>query len=182
MEVDILKETLNILKKDPGADRRNLKNREKVAVIDAMKNKYPLPKMLRMMELSTSSYYYQVNARAREDKYALVRIEIKRIFKDIRSRYGYRRIHAELKKIGIGISEKIVRRLMKEEEMKVKKRGNITHIREKSHRQCQIEWKEIFTAMIRINCFYRISVSFQSPPARYIFLPTMRHVKGYSAE
>ena len=120
MEVDILKETLNILKKDPGADRRNLKNREKVAVIDAMKNKYPLPKMLRMMELSRSSYYYQVNARAREDKYALVRIEIKRIFKDSRSRYGYRRIHAELKKIGIGISEKIVRRLMKEEEMKVK--------------------------------------------------------------
>lgn len=120
MEVDILKETLNILKKDPGVDRRNLKNREKVAVIDAMKNKYPLPKMLRMMELSRSSYYYQVNARAREDKYALVRIEIKRIFKDSRSRYGYRRIHAELKKIGIGISEKIVRRLMKEEEMKVK--------------------------------------------------------------
>lgn len=30
MEVDILKETLNVIKKDPGVDWKNLKNREKV--------------------------------------------------------------------------------------------------------------------------------------------------------
>ena len=39
MEVDILKETLNVIKKDPGVDWKDLKNREKVAVIDAMKEK-----------------------------------------------------------------------------------------------------------------------------------------------
>lgn len=36
-EVDILKETINVLKKDPRADLNDLKNREKVAVIDAVK-------------------------------------------------------------------------------------------------------------------------------------------------
>ncbi|BAK48455.1 hypothetical protein CXIVA_24880 [Clostridium sp. SY8519] len=48
-EVDILKETLNVIKKDPGVDWKDLKNREKVAVIDAMKEKYPLPILLRRM-------------------------------------------------------------------------------------------------------------------------------------
>ena len=68
MEVDILKETLNVIKKDPGVDWKDLKNREKVAVIDAMKEKYPLPILLRRMELSRSSYYYQIKAFAAEDK------------------------------------------------------------------------------------------------------------------
>ena len=47
MEVDIRKETLNVIKKDPGVNWKNLKNREKVAVIDAMKEKYPLLILLR---------------------------------------------------------------------------------------------------------------------------------------
>ena len=37
LEVDILKETINVLKKDPRDDLNDLKNREKVAVIDAVK-------------------------------------------------------------------------------------------------------------------------------------------------
>lgn len=43
MEIDILKETINVLKKDPGIDRAALKNREKAVMIDALKSKYPLP-------------------------------------------------------------------------------------------------------------------------------------------
>ena len=39
LEVDILKETINVLKKDPDVDLNDLKNKEKVAVIDAMKEK-----------------------------------------------------------------------------------------------------------------------------------------------
>lgn len=41
--------------------------------------------------------------------------------------YGYRRMHAQLKKDGIHVSEKVVRRLMKEECLYVisKKRKNI---------------------------------------------------------
>ena len=35
MEVDILKETINVLKKDPGIKQTVLKNREKAVIIDA---------------------------------------------------------------------------------------------------------------------------------------------------
>ena len=121
-ESDILKETINVLKKDPGVDWKNLKNREKVAVIDAMKEKYPLPILLRRMGPSRSSYYYQVKALVTEDKYKYLRHEIARIFLENKARYGYRRTHAELKKTGIRVSEKVVRRVMKEEGLEVKNR------------------------------------------------------------
>ena len=120
LEVDILKETINVLKKDPGVDWKDLKNREKVAVIDAMKEKYPLPILLRRMKLSRSSYYYQIKAFAAEDKYEYLRHEVVRIFLENKARYGYRRVHAELKKTGIKVSEKVVRRVMKEEGLEVK--------------------------------------------------------------
>lgn len=57
MEIDILKETINVLKKDPGIDQAALKNREKAVIIDALKSKYPLPDLLKQLELSKSSYY-----------------------------------------------------------------------------------------------------------------------------
>lgn len=66
-------------------------------VIDAMKEKYPLPILLRRMKLSRSSYYYQIKAFAAEDKYGYLRHEVVRIFLENKARYGYRRIHAELK-------------------------------------------------------------------------------------
>lgn len=120
LEVDILKETINVLKKDPGVDLNDLKNKEKVAVIDAMKEKYPLPVLFRKMKLPRSSYYYQMKALATEDKYKHIRREVDRIFMKNKARYGYRRIHAELKKIGIKVSEKVVRRVMKEDGLEVK--------------------------------------------------------------
>lgn len=120
LEVDILKETINVLKKDPGVDWKNLKNKEKVAVIDVIKGNYPLPVLLRKMKLSRSSYYYQIKVLAIEDKYKYLHHEVVRIFFENKARYGYRRIHAELKKIGIIVSEKVVRRVMKKEGLEVK--------------------------------------------------------------
>lgn len=52
MEIDILKETIKVLKKDPGIDQVALKNREKAVIIDAMKSKYPLPGLLKQLGLS----------------------------------------------------------------------------------------------------------------------------------
>lgn len=37
MEIDILKETINVLKKDPGIDQTALTNREKAVIIDGLK-------------------------------------------------------------------------------------------------------------------------------------------------
>ncbi|SHL11461.1 hypothetical protein SAMN05216582_1497, partial [Selenomonas ruminantium] len=59
LEMDILKETIAVLKKDPGINLEPLKNREKVVIIDALQQKYSLPVLLLKLGLSRSSYYYQ---------------------------------------------------------------------------------------------------------------------------
>ena len=94
-------------------------------IIDALKTKYSLPLLLRKMQLSKSSYYYQEKVLSAQDKHKKLRLIIKKLFDDNNCRYGYRRIHALLKRKGIIISEKIVRRIMKEESLivKVKKTG-----------------------------------------------------------
>ena len=119
MEVDVLKEALNLLKKDPGINITELKNREKAVIIDAVEDKYSLHQLLKCLCMAKSSYYYQRAVMKQSDKYAEIRIRIKIIFQENRNCYGYRRIHGELKKIGISVSEKIVRRIMKEEHLTV---------------------------------------------------------------
>ena len=119
MEVEVLKEALNLLKKDPGINITELKNREKAVIIDAVEDKYSLHQLLKCLCMAKSSYYYQRAVMKQSDKYAEIRIRIKIIFQENRNCYGYRRIHGELKKIGITVSEKIVRRIMKEEHLTV---------------------------------------------------------------
>ncbi len=120
MEIDILKETINVLKKDPGIDQTALNNREKAVIVDALKTKYSLPQLLRKLHLAKSSYYYQEKVLQQADKYFSFRIHIKKLFFENKSRYGYRRIHALLKREGCTVSEKIVRRIMREENLIVK--------------------------------------------------------------
>ena len=80
MEVDILKEALGLLKKDQGINMMKLKNHEKVVVIDAVEDKYPLHQRLKCLCMAKSSYYYQKSVMKRPDKYAKIRIQIKMIF------------------------------------------------------------------------------------------------------
>lgn len=122
MEIDILKETINVLKKDPGVDQAALTNREKAVIIDALKDKYSLPILCKKLELAKSSYYYQEKAIHAEDKYLELRKKIIQLFHDNRDIFGYRKIHMLLRKEGIIVSEKIVRRIMKQEELIVKQR------------------------------------------------------------
>lgn len=117
MEVDVLREALNLIKKDPGINIKKLKNHEKAVVIDALKNKYPLPQLLNLLHIAKSSYYYQENAIKRCDKYHELRIQIKEIFNENRNCYVYRRIYGQLKNMGITVSEKIVSRIMKSEKL-----------------------------------------------------------------
>lgn len=73
MEIAILKETINVLKKDPGVDQTVLRNREKAVIIGALKNKYSLPKLCFKLEIPGSSYYYQKAALRADDKYRELR-------------------------------------------------------------------------------------------------------------
>jgi transposase InsO family protein/transposase-like protein len=123
LELDnaILQETIEILKKDPGADSRDLRSREKSQVIGAlqMKARYPLPNLLKRMNLSPSSYYYHRKRSQRPDPLSSVRVRIRQLFEENRCVYGYRRIWYSLRQEHIRISEKVVRRLMAELSLKV---------------------------------------------------------------
>ena len=117
MEIDILRETIKVLKKDPGVSMAILKNSEKAVIVDALKDRYPLPLLLARLALPKSSYYYQKSSIKKIDKYAETRCRIIAIFNENKNCYGYRRVHAVIQKENRIVSEKIVRRIMREENL-----------------------------------------------------------------
>lgn len=88
MEIDILKETIHVLKKDHSIDQTVLSNREKAVIIEVLKNKYSLPQLLEKLNLLKSSYYYQEKVLSHPDKYFSLRIRIKELFTENKNRYG----------------------------------------------------------------------------------------------
>jgi len=114
IEKDILEVAAELIKKDPGVDLKDLSNREKTALIGALKNEHPLKSLLDRLGLSRSSYYYQLWTQSLECKYKALKHHIIELF-DLNNRcYGYRRIHVLLAQEGIKVSEKVVRMLMEE--------------------------------------------------------------------
>ena len=122
MEIDILKETINVLKKDPGIDQTALTNREKAVIIDALKTKYSLPVLFKKLNLPKSSYYYQEKVIRAEDKYQSLRKRIIELFHENRDIFGYRKIHMLLRREGKKVSEKVVRRIMKQENLVIRRK------------------------------------------------------------
>ena len=111
LENALMREVVEVVKKDPGADLRRLSNREKTLLIDRLRPAYSLSSMTCLLAIAPSSYHYH-HARLGFDKYAGLRAEVAGAFADSKGRYGYRRIKAVLK---TGVSEKVVRRIMAEE-------------------------------------------------------------------
>ena len=118
-ENDILEKASEVLKKREGINLLALSNQEKMLVINALRNKYPLKRLLNRLGLAKSSYFYQMSIIGKEDKYLNLRKEIKDIFNTAYKAYGYRRIYLSLKNKGIKVSEKVVRKLMFQEELVV---------------------------------------------------------------
>ena len=96
-----------------------LTNREKAMVIGALRDSYPIKELLSVFRMAKSSYYYQESRISAPDKYAELREEIRRDFSESGCCYGYRRIHGSLRNDGIVVSEKVVRRIMHEENLVV---------------------------------------------------------------
>jgi transposase InsO family protein len=84
-------------------------------LVDALRQTYALPKLLGILGLARSSYFYHRARLLVGDKYAGVRSVISDIFELNHRCYGYRRIRAALSRQTVSISEKVVRRLMKQE-------------------------------------------------------------------
>lgn len=117
LEHDLLKKANELLKKDLGIDLQILTNREKTLLVDALEPIYALPKLLARLGLARSSYFYHRAQLRLGDKYVELRQTIANVFEANHRCYGYRRIHAALAKQRVCISEKIVRRLMKQEQL-----------------------------------------------------------------
>lgn len=66
-----------------------------------------------------SSYFYHHTRLRVPEKHTALRRNIIDVFEANKQRYGYRRVHVMLKREGITVSEKIVRRIMAEEKLVV---------------------------------------------------------------
>lgn len=121
LERDLLKKANEIVKKDLGVDLQLLSNREKTLLVDALKELYALPELLAQLALARSSYFYH-RARVKvADKHLALRQTITDIFELNHRCYGYRRLQASLIRQCITVSEKVVQRLMKQENLVVSK-------------------------------------------------------------
>lgn len=92
-----------------------MKGREKAAIADALKGKYPLRRLLSALSLGKSSYFYAKKAKSNPGKYAAIKARLRDEFQKNRRVYGYRRLRQCLLPEFGRLSEKVVRRLMREQ-------------------------------------------------------------------
>lgn len=121
LEKDALEAASALIKKAKGVNLQKLANCEKAIIIDTLRDKYCLKELLLLFDISKSSYFYPRSVQKRPDKYQIMRSKIRKIFQDSGNTYGYRRLHAVLKRNSIVLSEKVVRRIMKEEHLTIMK-------------------------------------------------------------
>ncbi|ENF6178767.1 IS3 family transposase, partial [Escherichia coli] len=115
IERELLKQAHEILKNGADIDLHRLANKDKAVLVEALHGQYELPELLCHVGLARSSYFYHRARLKLADKYLDVRRSITDIFDSNYRCYGYRRVQASLLKECTGISEKVVRRLMKQE-------------------------------------------------------------------
>jgi len=114
LEHNLLKKANELLKKDLGVDLQTLSNREKTMLIEALREEYDLTDLLKKPDMPRSSYFYHRSPSRLEDKYVEARNTLAEVFKDNHHSYGYRRLKAALGRERVFLSEKVVRRLMKQ--------------------------------------------------------------------
>jgi len=117
LEQDILKKANELLKKDLGINPLLLTNREKTQLVDALRSTYKLAELLCVVGLARSSFFYHLARLQAADQYAEVRLAMADIFQRNYRCYGYRRMRASLGERSVNLSEKVVRRLMKQESL-----------------------------------------------------------------
>jgi len=120
MEKEILERAAVLIKKEKGINPINLTNREKTILVDALRANFPLKSLFQQLKLPKSRYFYHRNQLTLTDNYEEKRLLLTEIFNANDARYGYHRLHAEMKNVGVLLSEKVARRLMREDNLFVK--------------------------------------------------------------
>jgi putative transposase len=117
LEHDLLKKANELLKKDLGVNLKLLTNRDKATLVDALRCEYELSELLITLGIARSSYFYHRARLKQPDKYADARCTMAELFEVNYRCYGYRRLRAALNQKAHYLSEKVVRRLMKQERL-----------------------------------------------------------------
>ena len=114
IQIAIRQGTLELLGKEPGADPENLTSREKAILVKQISERLGVTakSLFDAVGIARSTYHYQLNAMERPDKDASLLSLVREAFENSERRYGYKRVHLELKSMGIGVSAKRVMRLM----------------------------------------------------------------------
>ena len=120
-ENQLLRAVLDDLKAE-GSDPRSISNRRKVECGERLRREtgLPLREITAFLRISRSSYEYQ-RARLGRDRDGELRPLVREAFEAGRGCYGYRRVHAELAGRGVRVSEKRVRRVMREEGLEARR-------------------------------------------------------------
>ncbi|MEE1247155.1 MAG: IS3 family transposase [Acutalibacteraceae bacterium] len=99
------------------------RRKEKVAIVNELRQKYPFNELLQLSGLAHSTFYYYLN-KLDTDKYEREKQEIQEIYNANKGRYGYRRILIAMRNKGYVINHKTVQKLMKQLGLKGKQRKN----------------------------------------------------------
>lgn len=92
----VLEGTIDILKKDPGADLSALTAAERAALADRLRGRFGLRAALAALSLPRSTFYDRLAAASAPDPYAALRPLVRAAFEASGGAYGYRRVRAEL--------------------------------------------------------------------------------------
>lgn len=111
----LLRAVLDDLKGE-GSHPASMSNRSKCELGERLRRAtgLPLRSITAFLRISRSSYEYH-RARLGRDRDAALRPLVREAFEASGGAYGYRRVHAELRRRGTRVSEKVVRRVMREE-------------------------------------------------------------------
>ena len=114
IEIAIRKGVIELLGKEPGAVPENLTSREKAILVKQTSEKLGVTarSLLPVVGIARSTYHYQLRAMKRPDKDSGLLELVREAFENSKRRYGYKRIHLELKGMGVRVSAKRVMRLM----------------------------------------------------------------------
>ena len=114
-ENQLLRAVLDDLKGE-GSHPGSMSNRRKCELGERLRAEtgLPLREVTAFLRISRSSYEYH-RARLGRDKYAALRAEVREAFESMGGGRGCRPVWAELRRRGTRVSEKVVRRVMREE-------------------------------------------------------------------
>ena len=119
LEHDIMVKAAEIVRKDRGINPRDLTNREKTLLIDALRDAYRVTELREALSIPRSSYFYHRSRLRLPERYLELRERLRVAFEENRRVYGYRRLHMVLRRDGATVSEKVVRRVMREEHLSI---------------------------------------------------------------